>query len=846
MSGAKQISVNPGAYPVLRIALIYSSGVVIGRHLPAAVPFLPLTVCVMVLSVICLAIPHFKTAAGRFHALPVLYLFCIAGFGVVNTFLHHKPSTPGEHLLEVFPEDDIIFYGSVTSDRSTRSGNRLLRVAIDSAGIRNLPTWKHPFTTEVLMRMEHTDSKNDDFCSPSPSAGSYLQFHGDLRRPQPPGNPNQFDYAAFLERQGIYSQIFISDLISCSQDPATPFWVQQQRHMQQALARLFSDANTPLARAIILGDRSELDHELRTAFSRAGLAHLMAVSGMHVGFILLPVWYVLPWFRGSPSARATALFLGGTLLLFYAGITGFSISVSRASLMSFFLIFARLYHKPGTSMNILGSAAFILLVMDPLMLFDVGFQLSFTAVAIILTTLPGTRYLLPATYRYNKAGALFQFVMVSILVQGGLYPILMYYFQEFSIAGPISNTLAVPFVQLMFLWSFFCLGAGFFHASIASIINIPGDVILTGLTRYVNWIGTQPASWIEGAPPGYLLFGIWFFAIAILASMRLPAIRWKMLCGLLLFLTLAQAERFVNKRQSPELQVTFFDVGQGDAVLLQTPGGLHYLYDTGIWTPHFDSGERTLIPELKAMGINRLDGIILSHPHADHIGGIISLIKEIPIDTIYQSPREYDSALYHRYMSLASDMQIPIRLLTAGDKILTDTSMPMLVLSPSDNITANDPNNLSVVVKVVYGSSALMLSGDAEEEAEIFMAETFGRFLHSDLLKVGHHASRTSSTAEFLEYVSPRKGVASLAEANRYSHPHAQATARLRKADVKTRFTSLEGAVIYRSDGSKFQYVPWRREVPNHNVEPVEENPDQNPGSLLSNRLSKISYHLLN
>lgn len=821
MSGEKRIAFQPGAYPLLRIALLYCSGIVAGTGLPVQpgnwVPEL-LFAGIAIGVLYCLLFPGAgarKTpgSAGNAlhpHSIPALYMLCIVGFGTLQSCLHHLPHRQVELKLQLFEPERITFHGTVLSDRTTRSGNRMLMVDVDSVSLHSLPTWLIPFRAEVLIRSDRTSndgSPDDD--SHLPAAGSYLRFQGDLQPLPPPRNPNQFDYAAFLARRNIYCQIFATKITDHVTEGEASFWIRRQVRIRSALNQIFSADNSGLARAIILGDRSDLDADLRTGFSRAGLAHLMAVSGMHVGFILLPVWIVLPWFRRSTLLRCTGLLLGGSLLLFYAGITGFSVSVSRASLMAFLLMLARLFHKPGTSMNILGAAALLLLLHDPLMLFDVGFQLSFTAVIIILTTLPGTRYLLPPKHRYRKTGALFQFVMVSVLVQGGLYPLLIHYFQEFSIAGPLSNTLAVPFVQFMFLWSFLCLGISLFHEFIAALVNTPGDLILTGLSSYVEWIGTHPASWIEGSLPGAPVFGVWFFGTALLASLRIPEIRFKMAAGMLLFLVILQADRTVDRFRTPHLQVTFFDVGQGDAILLQTPGGRHYLYDVGVWSPGSDSAERTILPELKAMGIRRLDGVILSHPHADHIGGIVSLIHQIPIDTIYQSTARYESRLYHRYMSLAMEKGIPVRLLKTGHMILTDPAMPMLALAPSPEIGAGDPNNQSVVLMVIHGETRLLLTGDAEEEAEAFLVERFGDFLRSDLLKVGHHASNTSSAEIFLQNVRAPNGVASLGLRNRYQHPHPEATRRLQNAGVATRFTSLEGAIIYRSDGSVYSDVRW-------------------------------------
>ena len=847
MSGVNRTTFQPGGYPLLRIAIFYALGIIAGRSLseytrvydfpvqsgllagshtsttgvhlfPATERLSPDITLWLFAGLALLALFSFLVLITDSHnfriffkwkvsILPVTYLLSITGFGVLQSCRHHAPADPDELVLRYFEPDDLTFFGSVLSDRLTRTGNRLLTVAVDSVLINGFPEWRRPFRAEVMLLERHwLESQGSEA---PPATGSYLHFKGNLEALPLPRNPNQFDYASFLSRQGIYCRIFVTAVDQHVTSGSVSFWISQRMRIRTHLSRLFSAGNTGLARAIILGDRSGLDPELRTAFSRAGLAHLMAVSGMHVGFVLLPVWFILPWFRKSGLLRFAGLALGGSLLFAYAGLTGFSVSVSRASLMAFFLMIARLFHKPGTSMNILGAAAFLLLLIDPLMLFDVGFQLSFLAVIIILTLLPGTRYVLPPRHRYRKTGALFQFVMVSVLVQGGLYPLLVYYFQEFSVAGPLSNTLAVPFVQFMFLWSFASLALSAAAPSSAVLMNSPGDFILTILTRYVEWISSHPSSYIETTLPGHWIFGIWFFGIAALASVRIPGLRWKMTSAMLLCLLFFQIGRAVDMVKKPVLTVTFYDVGQGDAVLLQTPGGLRYLYDTGVWSPSSNSAERVLLPELKALGITKLDGVILSHPHADHIGGMVTLIENMPIDTIYQSPADYDSRLYHSYMALAFEKEIPVRLLQTGDIIATDPAMPMLTLAPSTAISGHGPNNQSVVLMVLYGNTRMLMTGDAEREAEQFLAKMFGGFLQSDLLKVGHHASKTSSTRPFLNYVNARHAVASLGLQNRYNHPHPEATRRIIDSDMEILYTSLEGAVIFRTDGSRFNLVPW-------------------------------------
>ena len=830
-------SIHPGAYPMLRVALLYASGIAFWRMAPvhvqeiwqelpallyALVPANPYVnvVAAELVGIIATKAPlipllllpllfacmlgwvvwvHWRGGTThRLYLLPALYLGLIFLFGWIRQPLLEPRHPPAEHMLQVFSEQELLFHITVLAQQQTRTGNHRITALVDSVHIAGLPVWKNPFKAMVHLPGEvRVDG-----------AGA-LSLHASMRAPPGPRNPHQFNYRAFLSRQNIHMQLFANDVLHKHAGPPSRFWTRQQLRFSRSVDQLFSGENIPLARAVLMGDRSGLDADVRTAFSRAGLAHLMAVSGMHVGFLLMPLWFVLPWFRRSGLFITIGLLLTGVVLLTYAGITGFSVSVSRASVMSFGLAVARLFHKPGTSLNILGTAALILLLHDPLMLFDVGFQLSFLAVLVILTTLPQTRFLLPTKYRYGKIAGLFQFLMLSILVQGALYPILIHTFNEFSVAGPMANLLAVPMVQVLFLLALLSLLVSVAHLPSAALLNVPGDFLLFRLSELALAIGSHPAAWMQGVLPGWWVYGLWFFAFGLLASARLPRIRWKMAAGLMVFLVAMQGDRFIDSQRVPVLRVTFFDVGQGDALVLQTPAGRTFMYDTGAWTPTYDAAERVLLPELKAMGIKQLDGIVLSHPHADHIGGTTTLLQYIPVDTIYQPALSSETAVWNRYMAEASQRGIPVREVGTGDRIGYEPGFHMLVVSPDKDLPARDPNNQSVAIMALYGDTRMLLTGDAEKEAESRMHRRFGSFLASELLKAGHHGSRTSSHHDFLNVVRPKQIVISLGLRNRYNHPHPEATARLRATGASLYFTSLQGAIRFQNDGTSFRYIPW-------------------------------------
>ena len=258
----------------------------------------------------------------------------------------------------------------------------------------------------------------------------------------------------------------------------------------------------------------------------------------------------------------------------------------------------------------------------------------------------------------------------------------------------------------------------------------------------------------------------------------------------------------IENSSSSRLTITALDVGQGDAFHIQTPSGNHILVDAGRWSPGGNSGERTIIPYLEHKQISMLDGVILSHPHADHIGGMPDLIQNIPIQTIYQSDYVYDSGLYERYMSLADSLNVPVQNVESGDIIDIDPAIRLFVLGPDVNrAKTGNVNNASLSFRLDYGHTSFLFTGDAEAVQERQLLNRYGDFLDTDFLKTGHHGSKTSSDLNFLSSVTPEITVTSVAFRNRFGHPHREAVTSLSRTGAKNYFTSLSGALIFTSDG---------------------------------------------
>jgi competence protein ComEC len=400
-------------------------------------------------------------------------------------------------------------------------------------------------------------------------------------------------------------------------------------------------------------------------------------------------------------------------------------------------------------------------------------------------------------------------IIISLVVQFGLYPLQAYYFGEVSIISPIANALFVPFLGIIVPLSLIALIISILLPFVGFIVNYPSLVFLELLNEFVSFSSSLSWAWVKTTSPTFWEFLFWTSFVLMVGSWRNPNIRWKLVTASLFTLFLVQLNHFISKSENQKMTVIVFDVGQGDATFIKTPNGKNILIDAGVWSPGSNSGSQVLLPYFKENNIQKLDAVFLSHPHADHIGGIVDLIREIEIDTIYNSGFEYESNLYHNYIKLAKSSKIPVVSLKAGAQINLDKSLLILALGPEKGKFNNDPNQHSLVLNLIYGENEFLFTGDAGEDQERRLVENYENLLDTDFLKVGHHGSKTSSELFFLRKVTPEIAVVSVAERNRFGHPNPEAVERLESTRSKIYYTSKEKALIFESDGKSIKKINW-------------------------------------
>lgn len=805
MSHCKTYQFPFARYPAVRIVLLFAGGIVLNFYID--VPLVGVILLFIGIGTFFF-VTEFKsseTLSPAFHRTSVAgYLILIFLFGTIWHALNNETSRPiSAEIMPVFEWEEIGITGTVYNIKPTSTGKYQLDIAVDTTLLSDSLCWSEPYNLRAVL-----DPK--EYAMPTElQLGSRVNIKATVYPLEEPRNPHQFDYEGYLKSQNIYTQVGVASIYSVQNPTTLLSWNTLRQAVLNKIEQNFDAATQPLAKALLIGYKNELDREKKIAFSRAGLSHIMAVSGLHVGFIVAPFWFLIPWFWTLRYGKEIGLTLLLLLLFIYAGLTGFSASVCRASLTVGFITFGKLFHKVRNSLNLTAVAAIILLLINPNDLFTPGFQLSFSAVCIILLTIPVIEQWLPYWIQYRWYGTPIMIIIVSILVQVGLFPLLTYHFGEFSLIGPLANAVVVPWLGVVVPYALVLLPVSAIFPTFGTSLNMPNQWFLDGLNTFIPWASQQDWGWIQLHVDSPLLFLIWITALFTFAALHTPRLRWKMLSLFLLSVIFYSGNQLISKLQTAELKVTVFDVGQGDATLVSTPNDKHFMIDTGRWSPDYNSAKYIILPYLKAEGIEKLNAVFLSHPHADHIGGISELINTIPIDTIYNSGYKYDSNLYTKYHTLAKRKSIPIKNLKAGRQVRLDPSILLLSYGPTGHAFGAEPNDHSLILELVYGQTEFLFVGDAEKGQEHRLLEHYGKLLDTNFLKVGHHGSRTSSSPSFLQTVTPNISVVSLAKSNRFQHPHPEAVRRISEYSDTTLYTSLQKALIFSSDGTNIHQIKW-------------------------------------
>ncbi|MFH1481408.1 MAG: DNA internalization-related competence protein ComEC/Rec2, partial [Pseudomonadota bacterium] len=643
------------------------------------------------------------------------------------------------------------------------------------------------------------------------SAGDAIRFPARLRVFKNFNNPGRYNYESAMGLRGLSCAASVSDgryIVPMGRENlGFPMQMVEEARIsvRRALSENVTQQNQALLRALLLGEREEIRWEWRESFNKTGLGHILAVSGLHIGLVAWLVFALLKYLLSRSyhltlkvDIRWVAALITCPAVIAYTGLTGFQISGQRAMIMVLAYLFSILLRREKEAWSTLSLAALVVLALDPHALFSASFQLSFGAVIGVLWLAPAfygriSTFVGETTIRNPSLKTLYSYVtgLVAVTLSATLFllPIVVFYFHRISLITVPANLTAVPILGLWVI-PFGLLG----------IMILPLSLTLAHLSLQVaswgvDWMMSTILFWADLSwadrwvvTPNLLemplFYGLLFFAFFI---RRWP---WaKVALFIILGLSLLDISYWVHEtRFNKNLKVTYLDVGQGNAALIQFPGKERMLIDGGGFSAdHFDVGRMVVAPYLWHSKISSIDCLVLTHPQADHMNGLRFIASHFKPKEFWFNGDEVATPSFAELMGIIESKKLEKRYPHDLREGRTISGVDIKILHPyhdkgkmRDGDKTVDLNNNSLVLRLSYQGKTFLFPGDLEKHGEELVVSHFAPLLKSDVLLAPHHGSRTSCSKVFLQMVKPGICVISSGSGHPAGFPHEEALNRLK------------------------------------------------------------------
>ena len=557
----------------------------------------------------------------------------------------------------------------------------------------------------------------------------------------------------------------------------------------RAVDRVFP-RDAPLAQALLLADMRAIPSDVKDRFAAAGLVHALSVSGLHVGIIAMAAELVLGVALGANAARVGTI----ALMSLYVLMVGAPPPAVRAAAMLGAVAGSRLLERPTTPWAALAIGA-VLPLGDPRVVLDLGWQLSVVGVASLIIASRVNDYVFGSAKRWWTPIAATALTSAVASVASG--PLVAYAIGRTSLIGPLANVAAGP----LFTIAQPMLFLGLALAPLEPVARLVGDAVHVPLV-ILDWVARAsaavPFASITFHPtlPAATIAGIATAAVFAAGAMRNPRPAMAIACLATTLLVVG-----IPSPGHGRTEIHMLDVGQGDAVALRTREGRWVIFDTGRGWRGSDAARTVVLPHLRRYG-GPVAALVLSHPHSDHIGGAVTLIDALRPAALYDGGYVEPSGTYRDVLLAAARRGVPWRRPVPGDSLVVDEAVLTFLAPDSQWVTSlHDPNDASLVVMVRIGARRILFMGDAELAEEEWLLRTHAGRLRADVLKVGHHGSRTSSSPALLDAVRPAAALISVGAGNDYRHPAPGTIDALEVAGAHILRTDLVGPIVVRTDG---------------------------------------------
>lgn len=644
--------------------------------------------------------------------------------------------------------------------------------------------------------------------------GMRLELYGRLETPPADGD---FNYRAYLEHQNIYSLMSLPHVTVLAQDQGNPLFhtiLTVKQHAQESINQLLPSPQSALLSGILLGNDNSMPPDLADDFRSTGMTHIIAISGFNIAILIA----ILMGLTAAWLPQRPAIIVSISGIVFYTIMVGADASVVRAAIMgSVYLIAARWMGRPNFAYASLFLAGWLMTLIRPFTLWDVGFQLSFTAtLGLMLYADPITqwtrRQLLRLADRQTVQkimAVISEAILITLAAQILTLPLMMGYFQQISFISLPANAMILPAQPGVMIWGGLATLIGMISPVLAqpvawvawlfltytiSLVRMFARVPGAAVPVHVSWTAVillyvfiGAATWLAMQPPEKRTRWTAVFrqnitqkaALALTAVAALLTIAWS------------------GGQTDGKLHITFFDVGQGDATFIQTPSGRQILVDGGMYASILSDQLGQQMP----FWDKEIDLVVATHPDADHVSGLAELFGRYHVPTLITDGEGLgESPIYDAVLQAAAQNGTKIQRAVAGEVIEIGDGVRLEIVHPGETLNEDNRNQNSVSMRLVYGDFTYLFTGDAEQEAEQTMLAN-GRPLSAVVFKAGHHGSNSSSSAPFLQAVQPQLIIVSAGKDNKFGHPHPDMLQRAEDIGAAVLRTDELGTIEVITDG---------------------------------------------
>ncbi len=805
--------------PLLIISISYIIGILIGVYLKQSIPLLIIISTIITLSLM------FKIKKDRKILIYIIIiLICIIVASYKTICLNEKYN----NIYNKLDEQTIKIVGTVCGQIAESD----YYYSVNVNNIKQLKDGK--IVDEQLYKgiklILYIKKNNNKDLSKILEYGNQLLIYGTYSEPEGARNYKGFSYKEYLKTKGISGSITVEEeknikIIEKNKiNPISTAINKISIKFKNNLNAILSEKQAGLCIGILLGDSSNIDENIKNNFKNSNLSHMLAVSGTHVSYLIVALSLILN--KKMLGNRGTK-YANIIILIMFMIITNMSPSVLRAGISAILCIIATLFHRQADTYSSIGFSILFIHFLNPFSIFNIGMQLSYAGtIGIIMFNTPinekikniikekqeklikdETTFFIKIYKKLKKY--LIDSLSVTLSANILLIPLTIYNFNSIPLNFILSNVIAGPVLGLVIILGIITLFCSCISLEFTKIIVFPLKLSLNLIIKIILFISKLFLKNIIVITPPVISIMIFYIIIFLIFTKKEKtkriffAVVKKYGAKLIAFITMIiiisiSTMNFLLKDNS--LKIYFIDVGQGDSSLIETSSGKTILIDGGgNENPEkYDIGEKVLVPYLLDRSISKIDYVMISHFDSDHVGGLLTVMENLHVKEAIISKQKEDSQNYQKFLKIAKEKEIKVRVVCKGDRIKIDNETYLEILWPQEKQIEDNPlNNNSIVAKLVYKDFSILFTGDIEEiaEKEILKIYNNSSKLKSNIIKVAHHGSKSSSIEEFLNAVSPEIALIGVGEDNKFGHPNEQVIERLKKLNCKIYRTDINGEI---------------------------------------------------